>query len=365
MKITLNRDIFLSKLITANKFISDKLNTSTALQGVYLSFEEKKLHIYATNLTTYYHTVIETAVEPENGVIIEPRKIIEFIQLLQPGDITISISDNQIQISQQKAKGIFPTIASEEFPLPPDLTEEEHVLNDTFLTESLPFILFTASTDESRPVLTGANFVVADGELIIVSTDGFRLSFLKDKHSGTFSNMIIPADFLQEIVKNAKTAKKIAFIYSQKEHIVLFKIEEEQFFSRLIEGEFPPYERVIPAEKKTTVVLSRDELLRNTKLISIFARDYSNVIVYEFTKNGLLLRPKEEGNKENSTTQEISFEGEDQSIAFNFRYVLDFLNNVRSEEIIIEILRPDAPVVFRAKGNDQFFHIIMPIRIQN
>ncbi|HRN70476.1 MAG TPA: DNA polymerase III subunit beta, partial [Candidatus Woesebacteria bacterium] len=199
----------------------------------------------------------------------------------------------------------------------------------------------------------------------IVSTDGFRLSFLKEKQKGDFSNMIIPANFLHEIVKNAKDVKNVSFVYSKKENIVLFKIENEDFYSRLIDGEFPPYERVIPSEKKTTVELNRDELLRNTKLISIFARDYSNVIIYEFSKNGLTLRPKEEGNKENATLQEIVFEGEDQTVAFNFRYVVDFLNNIKSEEIIIELLRPDAPVVFKAKGNEQFFHIIMPIRIQN
>lgn len=366
MNITLDKDIILNKLITANKFVSDKLNAANALQGIYLSFEEKELHLYSTNLTVYYHTVIQADIQKEErGVIIEPRKIIEFIQLLQPGKIEISITDNQIQILQQKAKGIFPVMSSEDFPLPPDLQEEEHKLNSSFLVESLPFILFTASSDDSRPVLTGINFVVSEDELIVVSTDGFRLSFLKEKQKGDFSDMIIPADFLQEIVKNAKNVKEVSFIYSKKENIVLFKIENEDFYSRLIDGEFPPYERVIPAEKKTTVELNREELLRNTKLISIFARDYSNVIVYEFTKNGLVLRPKEEGNKDNSTLQEIIFEGEDQTVAFNYRYVIDFLNNVKSEEIIIEMLRSDAPVVFKAKGNEQFFHIIMPIRIQN
>ncbi len=366
MKITLDKDTIQNKLITANKFVSDKLNASNALQGVYITVEAKNIHLYATNLTTYYHTHIPAKVDSkENGIIIEPRKVIEFIQLLQPGDIEIMVNDNEFVIAQDKAKGVFPVILSEEFPIPPTLEEEEQKLNHSFLTESLPFILFTASTDDSRPVLTGINFVVSDEELIIVSTDGFRLSLLKEKRKGTFTNMIIPADFLQEIVKNAKTVKEVSFVYSQKESIVLFKIENEHFYSRLIDGEFPPYERVIPSEKKTTVELNKEELLRNTKLISIFARDYSNVIVYEFSKDGLKLRPKEEGNKDNSTTQEISFEGEDQSVAFNFRYVVDFLNHVKSENIIIEILRPDAPIVFKTKENEAFMHIIMPIRIQN
>lgn len=366
MKITLDKDTFINKLITASKFVSNKLNASSALQGVYLTVEENKLHLYSTDLTTYYHTYVQATIDvQENGVIIEPRKIIEYIQLLQPGEIELTVDDNQFTIKQHKAKGIFPVISSEEFPIPPVLEEEEQQLSNEFITESLPFILFTASTDDSRPVLTGINFVVSDEELIIVSTDGFRLSFLKEKRKGTFSNMIIPADFLQEIVKNAKTAKNIGFTYSKKENIVLFKLENEHFYSRLIDGEFPPYERVIPSDKKTTIELNKEELLRNTKLISIFARDYSNVVIYEFTKDGLKLRPKEEGNKDNSTTQEIIFEGEELSVAFNYRYVIDFLNHIKSEEIIIELLRPDAPVVFKAKGNEQFFHIIMPIRIQN
>src|SRR5690606_19485858 len=99
------------------------------------------------------------------------------------------------------------------------------------------------SSDDSRPVLTGVNFVVSEDELIIVSTDGFRLSLLKEQRKGTFSNMIIPADFLQEVIKNVKNVKEVSFTYSQKEQIILFTLDQEEYFSRLIDGEFPPYER--------------------------------------------------------------------------------------------------------------------------
>lgn len=366
MKITINRDSIIQGLQTASRFVSDKLNASSALQGIYIKTEKSGIHLYATNLTTFYHTFIKSKVdEDDKTLIFEPRKVIEFIQLLQPGDIEIESKDTQFSITQKNARGVFPVIASEEFPLPPTLAEEKTELKKKFFTKNLPFILFTASTDDSRPVLTGINFVVSEDELIIVSTDGFRLSLLKEGKKGTFSNMIIPADFLGEIVKNAKNVKEISFSYSKQESIVLFKIGDEEFYSRLIDGEFPPYERVIPTEKKTTVEVNREELLRNTKLISIFARDYSNVILYDFGKEGLTLRPKEDGNKENTTTQEITIDGEDQQVAFNYKYVIDFLNHVDAEDLVIEILRSDAPVVFKAKGNEQFIHIIMPVRIQS
>ncbi len=366
MKITINRDSILQGLQTASRFVSDKLNASSALQGIYIKTEKKGIHLYATNLTTFYHTFLKCEIdEEEQTMIFEPRKAIEFTQLLQPGDIKIELKATQFSITQKKARGVFPIISSEEFPFPPTLSEGKTTLSKKFFTDNLPFILFTASTDDSRPVLTGINFVVSEDELIIVSTDGFRLSLLKEGRKGTFSNMIIPADFLSEIVKNTKNVKEIAFTYSKQESIVLFAIGDEEFYSRLIDGEFPPYERVIPTEKKTTIEVNREELLRNTKLISIFARDYSNVILYAFGKDGLTLRPKEEGNKENTTTQEIVIEGEAQEVAFNYKYVIDFLNHINAEDLIIEILRSDAPVVFKAKGNEQFIHIIMPVRIQS
>jgi DNA polymerase-3 subunit beta len=99
-------------------------------------------------------------------------------------------------------------------------------------------------------------------------------------------------------------------------------------------------------------------------MISIFAREYSNVIMYDFTEKGLILSPKKEANAENTTTQDITFEGEPMKVAFNYKYVVDFLNHVDADELIVELLRPEAPVVFKTPGNDSFMHIIMPVRIQ-
>ena len=363
--IKLNKDIFLDILNTASKFTSDKLNISDALQGVYLLFNKNKVDIYATNLTIFYHSHLNTTstITDEKGVIIEPRKMVEFLQLLQAGDVSIVLKEKQIEIIQEKTKGTFPIILSKDFPFPPKLEEKGQEMNKNFLTDNLPFILFTASTDDARPVLTGVNFTATDDELAIVSTDGFRLSLVKEKRKGVISSMIIPADFLQEVLKAIINAKRISFTHSQKEKIILFDIDNEEFYSRLIDGEAPPYERVVPSEYKTRAVLNKDDFLRNTKLISIFARDYSNVIVYEFEKNGLTLKPKEEGGRDNETFQDIEFEGEAQKVAFNYKYVVDFLNHINTKEIIIEILRPDAPVVFKTKGNDSFIHIIMPVRL--
>jgi DNA polymerase-3 subunit beta len=224
--------------------------------------------------------------------------------------------------------------------------------------------LFTASSDETRPTLTGINFVNSEEELLMVATDGFRLSLIKEKTQGEIPSMIVPSDFLQEIMKNMKDIKKIGFAFSRNENIVKFTLGDDEYYTRLIEGDFPPFERVILTESKTKIKLDRAELIRNVKLISIFARDFSSVVICDFTKDGLTIQPKKEANDENKAFQEIDFEGDPQRVAFNFKFLLDLLNHIDEKTITIEILRPDAPVAFKLDKKPEFLHIIMPVRIQ-
>lgn len=364
MKCTINKDIFLSEIGNVQKFTSSRLNTATALQGVYIKIEKGVLHMYATDLNTYCHAHMPVTTKDDVEFVIEPKKVIEFIQFLQPGDIHIELDGSSVKVSQGKTNGVFPIMVVEDFPLPPALEEEAEDISPEFLLNNLPFLLFTASTDDARPVLTGVNFVVSDEDLTLVSTDGFRLSLVKEKRKGTFSSMIVPAEFLKEVLRHVKDAKKVQFTFSDTENIIRFEVGNTAYYSRLIDGDFPPYERVIPDEKKTTVKLKKEDLLRNTKLIAIFAREYSNVIMYDFSSEGLVISPKKEANAENTTTQDIEFEGEQIKVAFNYKYVVDFLNNVEGEDLEVELLRSEAPVVFKIPGNETFMHIIMPVRIQ-
>jgi len=364
MKTTIQKNVLLEKLLIASHFTSNKLGLSEALRGVLIKGEDKGLHIYSTNLSSYYHTVLPCEVDEKLSMVIDTKKVIEFISLLEEGEIKIETIKNSLHLSQKKTTGTFSFINQEDFPLPPEIKEAGQEIKSSFFLSSIPLVLFSSSKDESRPALNGINFVDIDGEMGIVSTDGFRLSLLKIKKEETIQPMLVPSGFLSEVMRFMKEEEKIVFCFSQKEKTVLFRVGGDEFFSRLIDGEFPPFERVIPAEKKTTVQVDREEMLNKIKLVSIFARDSSNIVVCEFSKAGLILRPKTETEKENLTQLDAIVEGEDQTVAFNFRFVLDFLSNAKEKKIEIELLRPDAPVVFKMGGRKDFIHIIMPVRIQ-
>jgi DNA polymerase-3 subunit beta len=365
MKFQLSKTELSEKLSLASRFTSNKLATSTALQGVYLKSDGTDLHLYATDLNIYFHTRLPIPVNEQFQTVIDPRKILEFLQFLPPGDVSIEIQEKQVTMKQGKTKGNFPIIVGDDFPLPPALSDEhKKKLDVSFLTERLPRILFSASKDDARPVLTGVNFVPAEGELTIVTTDGFRLSLIREQKLSGFPAMIVPASFLQEILKGAKDAKEVSFGYSEKEKLVSFHIGTDEYYSRLIDGEFPPYERVIPSDVSTTAIVEKTEFLRNIKLISVFARDFSNVVVCEFGNGQIIMRPKKEGNEENTAVMDAEIEGDTQKIAFNFRYLLDFLNHIDGKTFKIEILRPEAPIALKHEKDETYLHIIMPVRIQ-
>jgi DNA polymerase-3 subunit beta len=363
MKFTIEKDILLENLTRSSHFTSSKLSTIPTLQGVLLKTDGEKIHFYSTNLNSFFHAAIALKTDGEMQCIIDPRKVGEFVNLLPGGPLEVDITDKQLLITKGKTKGNFALMVAEDFPMPPVISEKEQTLKTSFFKNNLPYVLFAASNDDARPTLTGVNFVTNE-DLIMVSTDGFRLSLIKTKKEIELPSVIIPASFLGEVLKYVKDQKELVLSYSPQEKIILFKLGDLEFYTRLIDGEFPPFDRVIPTEKTATAIVEREELLRNVRLISVFARDYSNVIILEFTKDGLRIKPKVQGEEENVAFQEITLEGEEHKVAFNFKFLLDFLNHVDDEKIIIELLRSNAPVVFKSEKNKDFLHIIMPVRIQ-
>jgi len=253
---------------------------------------------------------------------------------------------------------------TKDFPLPPTSEDKEQKIKTKKIKNDLSRILFSAAKDEGRPALTGVNFIT-NSDLTLVTTDGFRLSLIKTEKQIDHPPFIAPAGFLEEVLRMINNEEEVGFCFLKEEKVIVFKVGENDVYSRLIEGEFPPFERVIPEKYLTKVVVDKDELVRAIKLIAVFARDVSNIMIFNLNKSGLTIKPKSD-NEDDTTNIEVKIEGEEQTVAFNYRFVLDFLNHTTEEEknIIIEILRPDAPVVFKTEGKTNGLHIIMPVRIQ-
>ncbi|MBI2464045.1 hypothetical protein HYV57_03750, partial [Candidatus Peregrinibacteria bacterium] len=198
MKIKLNRQELLEKLSLASRFTSSKPSSLSTLQGIYLKQEGKKLHIYSSNLNSFFHTSLSTEPEKEGHFVVEPKKLGEFLSFLAAAKIEVEVKDKQLLVKAEKTSGRFPLMSVENFPLPPKIEEKVQKVKTEFLLRSLPLVLFSASADETRPALSGINFLTNE-EMVLVSTDGFRLSLVKTKKEKQLPSVIVPADFLREI----------------------------------------------------------------------------------------------------------------------------------------------------------------------
>jgi len=364
MQLTTNKEKLFRALVQSSHFTSSRIGATAGLQGLLLINTKGKLHIYSTNLNTFFHTTIEASLQEEVRLLLDHHKVVEFVTLLNNGEVVLLAEKDKLVISQGKTKGAFPLLPNADFPTPPKVEGEGQIINGEKFEKIISLVLFSASRDTSRPVLSGINFVEKEGFIDIVATDGFRLSLFHMKNELKIRSMLIPADFLLELTRNIKGKREVTMNYLDKEKMVYFKAENDEYYTRLIEGEFPPYERVIPTEKKSTATVDKEGLIRNVKLISVFARDFSSIVICHFKKGELVLSPKIEGGAENTTTQEVEFEGEEMRVAFNFKFLLEFLNTINEDKIIIELLRPDAPVVLKTVKDKDYLHIIMPVRIQ-
>jgi DNA polymerase-3 subunit beta len=365
MKIHIQKELFEENLSTSSRFISSKISSIQSIQGARLTTQKDKVFLTTTSLNDFYHVEIPAKVEVEGDIVFDLKKTIEFISLLGVGDIALVVDGGSLVVSQGKNKGYFNMYSVEDFPQLPEVEGKQLEISKD-VVEKLNNVLFSASKEETRPVLTGIFFGSKGGNAEIVSTDGFRLSLLRpEKNKTDFPGIIIPSHVLSEVVRQSKKSEAIIATVSDTEKILRFSQGNATIYSRVIEGEFPPYEKVIPKGHTTLLVVEKDEFLRNIKLVSVFAREHGDIILFDIKKEGLTLRPKTtQGDDSQVFMEHVEFEGEELKIAFNYRYVLDFLNTVSLEKLTIELTTPTAPAVFRDPKSEAYLHIIMPLRTE-
>lgn len=363
MKIKFEKETLLNTLGVASRFTSNKTIVAPILQGCLLQFDGEFLHVYATNLTMFFHTKVPMKTEEKQSYVVEAKKIIEFLSLLSEVSVELEF-DKGLHISSKKVKGTFPLMDPKDFPMPPEVGEKKSMVPADFFINSVPFVQFSASHDETRPAFTAIFISPKDKQTQLVSTDGFRLSLVNYEGSILNSPTLVPANFLAEVSRYIGKEKEVQISRSDKEKTLYVKVGDNEFYTRLIEGEFPPFEKVIPPSIVTTITCEKEELVRAIKLISVFARDVSNIVVFEVKPEGLFIVPKTENEEQNKVAIEGEVKGEPMRIAFNFKFVLDFLSIAKKKNVTIELLRSDAPAVFKEEKSSNAVHIIMPVRIQ-
>jgi len=351
-----------------NKAITPN-TTLPVLNNILLRAEGGKLHFASTNLEVAIQFFIPADVKSEGSITVPAKLLSSYIALLTDETVEIEVvSGDVVQIksatSQTKIKGI----NASEFPVIPKV-EKENVtsVSSSKLEEAINQTVFAASTNTSRPVLSGVLFDFKKDLLKLVATDSYRLAektiYFDDKNSVDIE-CIVPARTVMELGKLLAKVSNDNVEVSVSKSQILFIAGNIRLISRLIEGKFPPYDKVIPKETKTKLEISVSDLVNVTRRVNLFARENNNSIKFSVTNDGKLIISTDETRVgEEKAEIDVKISGANNQIAINAQYLLDVLNYINSDVVAVEIEDKLSPIVIKSIGGKDYVYIIMPLKV--
>lgn len=332
------------------------------------------MQISATNLELGILIKTPAKIEKEGAIAVPARVLTELINSLPKEKIEITQEEASLRVVSGKHRSTVNGMGAQEFPRLPTTEEGASLVFDKqTLKEISQQVAFASSLDEGRPALSGVLITTKNNQLQFVATDGFRLSLKKIKPQGEKKaeapDILIPAKAFIEAgkisgEKDDEEGKEIRLVLLKDGNQAVFSWEDTTLVSRLIDGKFPPYEKIIPSEFTTRAVLDKEEFLKSIKIAAIFARESANIIKIKVSSQKIKVSANTPQVGENENEVEAKVEGGENEIAFNSRYLLEYLNSVSGEQVEMELTGPLAPGVFKTQGDTSSLHLVMPVRVQ-
>lgn len=373
MKTSLLSENLQKKILFVSHAISARSQLPTLLNFL-IEASVGKLTISATDLEIGIIAGVPAKTEKEGFVMVSAKTLAEFMGATSLGKISLETTRGGLSLTGEKTKTTFQTTPTDEFPkLYEDKGGQIMVLKKETIGRDFARVVFSASPDSERPALSGVLVKEEKDGFLLVATDGYRLSLKKHALQSAKKNqseeavsMIVPARVIRELIGMGKdVGDEDVGVYTPKEkNQIIFSQNDITLIGRLIEAEFPNYEKIIPTDFSTKTVFERGGLQRAIKAGYVFAKQTAGIIKLSIQKDKILVSANAPSVGENLIEVEAKTTGEENEIAFNARYLLDFLANSTSEIISFEMTGPLNPGVFKEINDPSFMHLIMPIRVQ-
>lgn len=363
MQIKIDKNNFYDGIQTVRKAISSK-STLPILSGILIETQEERLKLVGTDLELGIECRVDANIIKDGTIVLPANHLANIVRELPNKELELELKkDNKVEISCGLSQFKIHGSPADEYPLLPEIGSGiEYTLSQKKFQAMINRIKFATSDDESRPFLTGGLLSIDNENLKMVATDSYRLAYTQLKLDKDLKNeeIIIPSKTLNELSKLLNSEDEIRFLITDNQ--ILFEFSEITIISRLIEGQFPNYKQVIPDNHKTEIKLKKKELLNATKRAALVARNNSNIIKTKFQNDKLMIESNApevgQAYEELSTSQH----GDDTEIAFNANYLIDVLKVIDNEEILIELSGELSPGVIKEVDNDNYIHVIMPVR---
>ncbi len=335
------------------------------LKNVLITTDKGRIKISSTNLEIAITSFINGKIVEEGGITVPANILGGILNNITEQKIELISTDSKLKIKTDKSENVIQGIKDSEFPIIPQIKSDSFIeLKGDILKKSLNQIINAAFPSNRRVELNGILFFL-NNELRLVATDTFRLAekIINDNEFESNINelkAIIPLKVIQEFLKICKEDKNVKIYFDL--HQVLFDLEDVQIIARLIEGDFPDYQSIIPKNFITTVIIDKESLYEAIRLAAIFSSKINNVNIKLKTPNKLIISNEESTIGENKSELEAEIKGENQELIFNWHYFLDGLRGVDGENVFLGFNSDVKPLLIKSPNKDDYFYVLMPIK---
>lgn len=345
------------------------------LSSILLETIDGKLSIQATDLFTGIRTSLPCQITQEGKIALPANLLAETISLLPEGEVLLKKQDNLVQIT---CKGVTASVACfdpEEYPAFPDKQGLELQLTPDVIEAIVQQVAFACAKDDTRPVLTAINLVFAADRTEVVGTDGFRLSVLHlpAQENLVGQQLLIGAKSLMELAKlvakdkNAKGKNSdnslVTMTFAPDIKQVFCHVGQTEMVVRLIDGEYPPYKKIIPVSFQTKVSLDAVEFNKLLKGALVFAKDSSYIVSLTIQTDSVLIKANSTANGNYQAEIPAKVEGNSMEVAFNAHYLQDLLTATKAEHLEISLNDSLQPVQLSVDSVSLLQYIVMPFKI--
>lgn len=362
MKLRVTQE-HLNQALNSVSRVASSRNTLPILANILIKTTNNRLSLSATNLDIAIVHYIGAKIDEEGSITIPAKLTQEFVNNLPSGVIELDLNDTKLKITTGQYNATINGIVADEFPVMPVIEDGiKWTIASSVFKKSLQQVVFAASNDETRQSLTGIYIHTKNGSLFMAATDSFRLSEKELGKNKEEISVLVPASAMQDLLRIIGDYDGDVHVTHNNQQI-LFQVGDIELIARLIEGNYPDYQKLIPSDFSFSIELPRADLANIAKISGLFARENAGSVTLELDDKNQTLSIKSIASQlgENTSTITGKVKGSG-NITINSRYLLEALQSMTGEKVIFSFNGKLEPTVLRDTQEAGYVHIIMPLK---
>jgi DNA polymerase-3 subunit beta len=353
----------LNRALGAVARVANSRNQLPILSNVLIKTDNNRLSISATNLDIGITQFIGAKISSEGSITVPARLMQDYINSLPAGTINLELKETKLHISSDQYQSVVNGILADDFPVMPAIQKgKKWTVRAVDLKKALQQVTFAASADESRPVLTGVLFKTDGDVLRVAATDSYRLAEKTIGKVGAGVDLLVPATSMHDLLRVLGDADETVAV-THDEQQVLFQVAEVELVTRLVDGKYPDYRKLIPSTFNQSATLKRADFVNITKVSSLFARESAGSITLHLDDEKQTINihsiASQLGENTSEAAAKVNGSGE---ITLNSRYLLEGLQAFSEDEVTFGFNGKLEPTILKSDDSGDYVHVVMPLK---